>query len=99
MSPPARRRATPRDTRKHAPGGDFEARSVSLLLFSFAVRQKTPMASLHATQVWFGGMNIKKNNISDSNTTARAGMPARAAEMENVNFSKKMLGSGFEPRT
>ena len=91
---PARRRATPRDTRKQDPGGDFEARSGILLLFSFAVSQKIPTANMHVTQVWFGGMGIQKNSIFGSKTTARA------VEMENGNPSKKkMLGSGFEPRT
>ena len=47
---PARRRGVPWGTRKQARGGDFEARSAILLLFSFAVSQKIPVESMHATQ-------------------------------------------------
>ena len=83
---PARRRGVPWGTQKQARGGDFEAPSGILILFSFAVSQTTPMASLHATQVWFVGMNIPKNSIPDFISTARAGMPARAVAMENGNF-------------
>ena len=69
---PARRRGVPWGTRKQARGGDFEAPSGILILLSFAVSQTTPMASLHATQVWFVGMNIPKSSIPDFISTARA---------------------------
>ena len=96
---PARRRAVPWDTRNQCRGGDFEGHSWVLMLFSFAVSQKIPMASVHATQVWFGDMEIKKNSIFCFETTARAGMPERAVEMKNENFRKKMVRWGTEPRT
>ena len=88
---PARRRGVPWGTRKQARGGDFEAPSGILILFSFAVSQTTPMASLHATQVRFVGTNIPKNSIPDFISTARAAVPARAVEMKNRDFSKKKM--------
>ena len=92
---PARRRGVPWGTRKQARGGDFEAPSGILILLSFAVSQTTPMASLHATQVWFVGMNIPKNSIPDFISTARAAVPARAVEMKNRDFSKKNARAGI----
>ena len=92
---PARRRGVPWGTRKQARGGDFEAPSGILILFSFAVSQTTPMASLHATQVWFVCMNIPKSSIPDFISTARAAVPERAVEMKNRDFSKKKC-SGWD---
>ena len=60
LAVPARRLGVPWGTRKQARGGDFEAPSGILMLLSFAVSQTTPMASMHATQVWFGDMKSTK---------------------------------------
>ena len=58
LAVPARPRQVPWDTRKQARGGDFEAHSGVLILVSFAVSQNIPMATMHATQVWFGDMKF-----------------------------------------
>ena len=67
LAVPGRRRGVPWDTRKQGRGGDFEARSWVLMLLSFAVSQKIPMASMHATQVWFGDMKTPKQQHFFSN--------------------------------